>query len=289
MHIVKEENGKIYSLPTKKVDNFAASDLAIRILTAIAKKPNYPKDIAKLLREDEQKIYYHIRILEKKGLIRVIKKEERRAAIAKFYSLTKPSFTMIFGNLELSKKIPKSENAFLYPFISDGKLNSEIVIGSPDPHGPEKARSRDVNYAMDFALFLGTFLNKIEKPSIILDTDLTSMKKNLIVIGGPVTNRITKKINEKLLIRFDKKKNIYSSLSKKKYSNDDCGFVLKTNNPYDKEKKILVIAGKRYTGTRAAILAFLQNFDELSKKNYRIVEGIDQDGDGLIDSVQILE
>jgi DNA-binding transcriptional ArsR family regulator len=286
MHIVKEENGEIYSIPTKEV-NFLGPELAIRILTALAKKPSYPKEVAKLLKEDEQKIYYHIRKLEEKGLVKVIRKEIRGAALAKYYSLTKPSFTMVFGSMELSKKLPKSETKLFYPFITDGKLNSKIVIGSPDPHGPERARSRDVSYAMDFALFLGTFLNRLEESSIYLDTEISSMKDNLIIIGGPVTNRITKKINEKLPIRFDKKKNIYSSLTKKTYRNDDCGFIVKTKNPYDETKSIMVIAGKRYSGTRAAILAFLKNFDKLSKSH--VVEGIDEDSDGVIDSVKILE
>jgi hypothetical protein len=49
-------------------------------------------------------------------------------------------------------------------------------------------------------------------------------------------------------------------------------------------------------GTRAAILAFLQKFDEICKGNSydskvfaRIVEGIDKDNDGVIDSVEFLE
>ena len=113
------------------------------------------------------------------------------------------------------------------------------------------------------------------------------MKENLILIGGPVTNRITKKINDKLPIRFDKRKNIYSSLSKKTYRSDDCGLIVKIDNPYNKEKKILIIAGKRNSGTRSAILAFLQKFNELSKSH--VVEGIDQDSDGVNDFVKILE
>ena len=51
----------------------------------------------------------------------------------------------------------------------------------------------------------------------------------------------------------------------------------------------MVIAGKGYTGTRAAVLAFFQAFDEISRKNYTIVEGIDNDADGIIDSVKIVE
>lgn len=289
MFIAKEENGKFYTLPTIEVRNFVTSELAIKILRALARKPSYPKEIAKLLKEDEQKIYYHIRNLEKNGLIRVVRKEERGAALAKYYALTKPSFTMRFRDLQPAEKIPRT-NEFLYPFIIDGRFNARIVVGSPDPHGPERARSRDAYYAIDLGLFLGTFLINTNA-SVKLDVDMHShdLKENLIIIGGPVINRITRLINNKLSIRFDRKKNIYSSISKKTYRSDECGFIVKRDNPYDKEKKILVIAGKRYSGTRAAILAFLQNFDELSKKDSCVVEGIDEDGDGVIDSVKILE
>jgi len=285
MFVVSEEKGRTQIIPTKEANLF--SEVETRILSSLAKRPSYPKELAKKLNMHEQNLYYHIRNLEKNNLIKVIRKEERGAALAKYYALSKPSFFVRFSDFKSVEKVPRT-NKWLEPFIIDGKLNSSIVIGSPDPHGPEKARSRDVSYAMDFTLFLGTFLNKVEKPSILLDTEIGSLRDNLILIGGPVTNRITKKVNEKLPIRFDKRKNIYSSMSKKTYRGDECGLIVKVKNPYNQERNIMVIAGKRYSGTRAAILAFLQNFYEL-KKNSHIVEGIDQDADGIIDSVNILE
>ena len=67
-------------------------------------------------------------------------------------------------------------------------------------------------------------------------------------------------------------------------------------NPFDKTKDIIVIAGRRISGTRAAILSFLQKFDEICKGNShdskifaKVVEGIDKDSDGVIDSVEFLE
>ena len=38
MQVVKEEKGKLYSIPTKEVGGFVSSDLAIKILKALAKK-----------------------------------------------------------------------------------------------------------------------------------------------------------------------------------------------------------------------------------------------------------
>jgi DNA-binding CsgD family transcriptional regulator len=285
MFVVDEKNGT-QIIPTKEAVLF--SETETKILTALARKPAYPKELAKQLSMHEQNLYYYIRNMEKKGLIRVIKKEEHGAALAKYYALSKPSFFVKFSDFRSVEKIPQTSK-WLEPFIIDGRLNARIVIGSPDPHGPEGARSRDVNYAMEFALFLGTFLDKLKKASIQLDTEISSMKDDLIVIGGPVTNRITKKINDKLPVRFDKRKNIYSSISRKIYRGDECGIIVKTRNPYNKEKSIMVIAGKRYSGTRAAILAFLQNFEEITKKDTHVIQGIDDDGDGIIDTVKILE
>ena len=283
MFVATEKKG-LQIIPTKEVSLF--SETETRILTALAKKPSYPKELAKRLGLHEQNLYYYIRNLEKKGLIKVIKKEEHGAALAKYYALSKPSFFVRFADFKSAEKIPRT-STWLEPFIIDGKLNAKIIVGSPDPHGPERARSRDAYYAIDLGLFLGTFLIE-NQPSVTLDTDIRSMKSNMIVIGGPVINRITKAINNKLPVRFDKKRNIYSSLTKKTYKNDDCGLITKIKNPYDQKKKIIVIAGKRYSGTRAAILAFLKNFDEITKKDSHVVQGIDSDSDGIIDSIEFL-
>lgn len=286
MLISEEKNGKLYSLQAKEID-FGYSRLAMKILHVIARKPAYPKEIASMMKEHEQKIYYHIRKLERLGIIKIVKKEERGGSVAKFYALSKPSFCMRFKEMEASARIVKN-NTWLEPFIYNGKLNAKIIVGSPDPHGPEKARSRDAYYAIDLGLFFGTFMTD-SKPAVYLDTELRDMKDNLIIIGGPVVNRVMNMVNKNLPVRFDEKRYIYSSVTKKTYRSDDCGIIVKTKNPFDPEKKILVIAGRRYSGTRAAILSFIKKFDEIEKKSVHVVEGQDTDFDGIVDDVKILE
>jgi predicted DNA-binding transcriptional regulator len=287
MMLVEEKDNKIYTLPTKEIQLF--SGIELKILNFLARRSSYPKEIARELELHEQKVYYHIRNLEKRGIIKVIGKEAHGGTVAKIYALVKPSFFVKFKEMEIVKRIPKSENEFLEPFIHDSKFDAKIVVGSPDPHGPERARSRDISYAIDLAMFFGTFINKFDKSCIALDIELHKhdLDNNLILIGGPVTNKITKMINNKLPIRFDEKKNIYSAITRKTYKEDECGLIVKTTNPFYNKKKILVIAGKRFSGTRAAILAFLQKFDEIKKNS--VVIGIDNDFDGIIDSVKILE
>jgi DNA-binding transcriptional ArsR family regulator len=285
LFIVEEKNGKICTLPSKEVTLFEG--LRLRVLMALAKKPSYPKELARKMGIDEQMVYYHIHVLEKKGIIKVIGKEVTGGTVAKIYALTNSSFFVKFKDMEESKRVPKAQSEFLQPFIKDGKFDAKIVVGSPDPHGPERARSRDISYAIDLAMFLGTFLTDFDTSCIALDTELHThdMKGNMILIGGPVTNKITYMVNEKMPVRFDEKHDIVSG--KKVYDNDECGIIVKIPNPFDKDKKILVIAGKRYMGTRAAVLTFLKKFSEI--KNTNVVEGLDNDRDGIVDDVKIVE
>jgi DNA-binding MarR family transcriptional regulator len=310
--VIDQKNGKTLSLATRMLEpkqlKVALSPLAWKILKILAEKPSYPKEIGTRLKMNEQNIYYHIRNLERSGLIEKLKEEKKQGALAKFYTLTDYAFTILLKPLEESQKIfhiKKEYKNFLEPFISDGRLNALIIMGSPEPHGLAKARAKDGLFATDLGLFLGTFLNY--KPELFtkLDTEVKEddLKNNLILIGGPGVNFITAKVNSKLPIKFEKIKDqenfysgFHSSVSDKNYYEEGYGLIVKAKNPFDKSKDILVIAGRRMSGTRAAILAFLQKFDEICKGNSydskvfaRIVEGIDKDNDGVIDSVEFLE
>ncbi len=287
MQITKEENGRLMTIAAAEKQIFHGATL--KILKSFSEGEKYPKQIARELRMHEQTVYYHIRQLEKKGFVRLARKEEKGGALAKIYELTSPAFFVRFGDFQEARRIPHS--ARLGPFVVNGEMNAKIIVGSPEPHGPEKARSRDVSFAADLALFLGTFLTKIESPMVVEDKDVHAhdLDSNLIIIGGPITNKVTKMVNDKLPVRFDAKKNIVSSKTRKIYRTDECGFIVKAENPFSKGKKILVLAGKRYSGTRAAVLAFMQHFDELEHKNHTIVEGVDNDGDGEVDGARILE
>jgi len=305
MFAVKKDKNGVYSLPIQEIRaedaNVLSSDLAIRILRLLVEKPMYPKEIARSLKVNEQKVYYHIRNFEKAGIVSVASQESKQGAMAKYYRLEHPGFVVLFKELEESSEVAnlKSESPFLSPFIRDGQLDALFVVGSPDPHGPEKARSRDGYYGIDLGLFIGTFLNYVPTFSVRLDTEVkeAELKNNLILIGGPIVNSVTGRVNEHLPIKFDvEKKLIESTISKKSYPNDEIGIVVLAKNPFNKEKSILVIAGKRYSGTRAAIIAFLKHFKELTAGNShnsrlkaRVVEGIDRDSDGIVDDVEFLE
>lgn len=305
--IVDKKDQQTFSLSSSEIKlsqlKSMSANISNRILHLLALEPSYPSKIAKNLKVHEQIIFYHIRNLEKAKLIKIIKREDKQGGVANYYGLTDDSFFISFKDFKPIEKLSysdKKKEEFLKPFIESGQFNALIVVGSPEPHGTQRARSKDGHYGIDLALFFGTFLNSIPKMNVKLDTEMRAedLKQNLILIGGPVVNKITDKVNDTLPIHFDPKfkRNIHSSLTKQLYLSDNCGLIVKVKNPFNLEKAILVIAGKRFLGTQAAVVSFLTKFEEIvqgNKKNKKvlakIVEGFDSDSDSLIDSVEFLE
>ncbi len=307
--IIENRESGLYALATKEISarssRIALSPMAIRILESLAEKPDYPKSLASRLKLHEQKVYYYIHNLKKAGLIKVVKEENINGVIAKYYGVEKPSFSIMLkemvpaGNLAIGMRSSEHEK-FLEPFIQNSALNATIILGSPEPHGPTKARAKDGVYAISVGLFLGGFINSVPENAIKLDTEIKKedLKNNLIIIGGPGVNQISAEINSKLPIRFVESQKgqysaIYSSITKKTYPEEECGIVVRARNPFAPDKQVLVIAGRRAAGTKAAIHAFANNMKELSagnRKNPRIFakvfEGLDNDSDGVIESVE---
>jgi DNA-binding transcriptional ArsR family regulator len=280
--------------------NVFNSELSLKVLHELSKQPACAMDIARKLKQHEQKIYYHIRRLEKTGIVKLIRREERAGALAKIYSISYPflSVKLFDGEYLLDVKTKAKELEFFKPFIENGELDAIIIVGSPDPHGKYGAQASDGSVGIDFALFLGMFLNNVST-NYKLDTEVRDeeLKNNLILIGGPKANILIDKINDKLPIYFDTKHefNLVSSFSKSVYTSDDIGVILKMTNPYNKNKEILVLSGKRFKGTRAAVIAITKHLKEIQGGNKhngeiaRVVQGIDRDADGRIDDVEFLE
>ncbi|MBN2567692.1 S-layer protein [Candidatus Woesearchaeota archaeon] len=306
MHIVSVDKGETFSLPAKELDPVGmralAAPLAQEILKRLAERPSYPVALARELKLHEQKVYYHIRKLLAAGLIKVVSMESRHGATAKLYAAVEPGFVVRFAELEPSPKLTGIEERhrdFLEPFIVDGRLEARIIVGSPDPHGPDKARSRDGYYGMDLALFLGTFLSYVPKLYVMLDTETKEedLTGNLIVIGGPVVNKVTERLNALLPVRFDATtKAVHSTVTGNDYLEDEIGIIVRIANPFAGGKAILVVAGKRYAGTRAAIMAFLKGFGRIVEGNLhkkgvmaKVVQGLDLDSDGIVDDVEFRE
>jgi DNA-binding transcriptional ArsR family regulator len=305
-YVLKEKDGSLVYSEAVIVDNPSALKIIdhptrLKILNLLSKRPMYPAELAKELKMHEQKVYYHIKQMTNSGLLDVVEREEIRGTVAKKLSPKVLSFAFslskdwnnIHNLLEDSKK---EVTMFFTPFVKEGKLDASIVVGSPDPHGPHKARARDGHYAIDLALFLGGICMADSEFSTRLDVDVDlRQSKNLILVGGPVTNLLVSKVNDFLPAKFSDKKpwGIVSKL--KTYTDESTGMICRIPNPYNPKYHILVIAGIRFLGTKAAVMAITRSTKQViyrytgQKEFYSVVQGFDLDGDGKIDSIEVLE
>ena len=139
MHVVKDERGRLSVIEAAEKQVF--SGLALRILRSLSEEKKYPKQLAREMRVHEQKVYYHVGQLEKKGFLRVASREEKGGALAKLYELASPAFVVRFGRFQPARRMPNYVPGFLKEFIKDGMLDAKIIVGSSEPHGPERASS----------------------------------------------------------------------------------------------------------------------------------------------------
>jgi DNA-binding transcriptional ArsR family regulator len=312
-------NGDTKSLSAKDIAVFEDPEklksilnkLSWKILQLLSENEMYPMEVAKKLKVHEQKVYYHIRKLTKAGAIKVVREEEKKGAVAKYYKASFPAMgiELPFGYHKIKgfpiENINQKMQNFLSPTIKNSIFDGKIVVGSPDPHGPFKAKARDGHYAAYLTFFLGQFVNLPEDFAIKLDVDVKAEKdenNNLILVGGPGTNLITQEVNEFLPIRFNMIPSehgfvlggLVSEKTKKIYTADSMGVIAKITNPWDKEKTIIVLAGNKAVGTKACVLA-ITKFGEKTLKRFItdkfavVIQGFDLDGDGKVDSIEVLE
>jgi DNA-binding PadR family transcriptional regulator len=287
--------------------------LSWKILVALSEKEMYPLELAKKLGIHEQKVYYHVRKLAKAGAIAVVKEEEKKGAIAKYYKPVSSAYGIELPQeyktirrislLSMDRQIQE----FFKEFIKqDGTFEGKIVVGNPTPHGPFKTSARDGHYASYLTFFLGQFVKMPDEFAIKLDVDMKAEKEeknNLILVGGPGTNVLTQEVNGSLPIRFNMQHSeqgfLLGGLVSKKtsvvYTADTAGLVAKITNPWDSTKKLIVLAGNKAVGTKACVLA-LTNFWKKTLKNYHsddtfatVIQGFDLDSDGKVDSIEVLE
>ncbi|MEM3718839.1 MAG: helix-turn-helix domain-containing protein [Candidatus Bathyarchaeia archaeon] len=287
--------------------------LSWRILTMLSKREMYPIEIAKMLEVHEQKVYYHIRKLAKAGAITITRQEEKKGVTAKYYKATSTAFGIelpqgykIMEMLPLQSLSEPVQRFFKVFVREDGVFNGKIIVGSPLPHGPFRTSARDGHYASHLAFFLGQFTRMPEDFSVKLDVDVKAEKEeknNMILVGGPGTNLLTQELNEYLPLKFEMKPSeqgflfggLVSRRTSQVYTADAVGLVARIINPWDATKHVIVLAGNKAVGTKACVLA-LTNFCNKTLREYngedtfaRVIQGLDLDGDGKVDSIEVLE
>lgn len=288
-------------LDAEIVDEKAFSVLSrdrLRILRALSEEALYPAELAKRLDEQVQTVYYHVRLLQKAGLLNLVEYEEKGGALAKKYKANANAIAFVLKE-DWKPFHSGKENkhpSFLSPFISSGFFDGKFVVGSPDPHGKYRTRGSEF-CAMELAMFLGNYAC-FSYPLYFLDTELRDKAKrdNLILLGGPKVNTLVSEVNPSLPIAFDEKTfDLKSSISKKTYT-ENVGVLEIVDNPFNKSKKIMVVAGSTHLGTRIGVLALLKYQKKIKEGNLydsskvaKVLQGFDEDGDGIVDAVEVLE
>ena len=282
-----------------------ASPLAWRILQELAKEPDYPNALATRLRVHEQKVYYHVRRLEAAGFLKVVREEPKRGASARILAPTAEAFAIVLkgrGNPVTSPMLPHAGIVaqFLEEFTSDGRFNGAIVVGSPYTHGPFNTTARDSPYAVELGFFLGRLFAPPKGVVVRLDTEVKASgpgKEDMILVGGPVANIITMDLNPSLAVNFDWKQvwRMESSRTHRPYADEQVGLIAKVRNPWNRSRVVVLLSGLHAVGTMAAILGLTRFADDVlegytpGEDFYRVVAGQDQDGDGRLDAVSVLE
>ncbi|UCG95571.1 MAG: S-layer protein [archaeon] len=306
--VVHENEGKHYSKNIEMFDRpeklaSVSSEMAWKILQKLNEKPMYPNELAKKLKIHEQKIYYHINRMLESGLIEVVREEGRHGATCKFFAPKANAFgfelpggetEVSIGNMETNTKIKD----FLYEFVKDGKFDGSVIVGSPNQHGPFLTSARDGHYTGQLGMFLGRFCTSGNRFVVKLDTELKaeeSHNRNLIILGGPVANMVCTDLNEHLKVKFNWDKSWKIVSGKGTYAEETDGIIARITNPWDENRKIIILSGIKFEGTKACILGLTQQHEKVlrgfskNKDFYRVIRGLDKDGDGKVDDVKILE
>ncbi|MGQ0798017.1 MAG: helix-turn-helix domain-containing protein [Methanobacteriota archaeon] len=283
----------------------AASPLAWRILTELAKAPDYPSALAARLRVHEQKVYYHIRRLEAAGLLRVVRRETKQGAAARILAPTADAFAVVVkarGTPVPAPALPRGGAVapFLAEFSRDGTFHGSIVVGSPYPHGPFLTTARDSPYAIQLGFFLGRLFAAPRGFVVKLDTEVKAAgadREHMILVGGPVVNIVALDLNPHLAVNFDWQRvwRMVSSRTTRSYADEHVGLIAKVRNPWNPQTTLVVLSGIHVLGTSAAILGLTDFADDVldgyapGEPFYRVVSGEDRDGDGRLDRVAVLE
>ena len=293
-------------LAADKPDGFRAASgkLGQRILALLSSGPKYPAEMARSLGAHHQTVYYHVGRLEKAGLISRVRSEHIRGGEANLFALAYDGYAVEFPvkgepfpTLKSSGR-SKALGRFFREFVKDGELDGWVVVGSPIQHGSAGTQARDGHYAVQLGFALGEFVTLPAKFPVRLDVDLRAEKllaSNMIVVGGPRNNVVAEELNPHLPLRFSQGGwgSIVDDEGKPFGSELDC-LVEKIRNPWDRSKTCVVAAGLTGAGTKAAIIGVC-NLAESLFRDYRggdfaaLMRGVDRDGDGKVDSVDVLQ
>jgi DNA-binding transcriptional ArsR family regulator len=276
-----------------------------KILKLLAGGPMYPAEIARELGVHHQTVYYHMKRLQKAGLVSPLKTRVVRGGEATVFSLSSDGYAVeypvrgeLIPSLQSSSR-SRALGVFLKEFVSTGSLDGWVVVGSPVPHGAGGAQARDGHYAVQLGFALGQFVSLPQRFPVKLDVDIKAEKleaSNMLVVGGPRANLISEELNRHVPIRFSQS-GFWGSITDqdgRSYGSELDSLVAKIQNPWDRTKTCVLAAGVTGAGTKAAIIG-MTNYADQVFRGYSggdfacVLRGVDRDGDGKVDFVEIMK
>ncbi|GEM_PF-439974 len=252
-----------------------SDDTRQRIIRYLAENPSYPRQVSRDLSIPKQRAYYHFNKLEGAGLINQFKIEDVSGGSAEFFEPSSEAYVFDTENKvkeEVSWRYDTKARDFLHVGENqkDGS-QSFVVAGSPDQHGPDQVKARDGHLAGEIGLALGNYGAGAFETS--LDTEVMNTKdfgNNMILLGGVLTNTITKKFNQEFEARFEGEDFPYRKIEtpEETYTKGEIGVIAKAENPFSEDSWIIMVAGIQNRGTEAAVKAFsdLENLLKIGKE-----------------------
>ncbi|MHA1214018.1 MAG: helix-turn-helix domain-containing protein [Candidatus Hodarchaeales archaeon] len=241
-----------------------------KILEIIAEEDEvYAKQIAEILGMSESKVHYHLNLLRKAGLIVSVGEKSVKYGRVKYLKLLAKNFTISLTEKRVLNKNNLFGHLFKQHFSSGARFDGKIVVGAAQPHGKYDALSRDGFLVGDLCWYLGNhfpiqYASQIPN-HVVTDIEYTKLHKkikhNLILVGGPITNTLTDKLNLILKEKFD----IYFFENKivtdhEEFQDPSHAIVslIKVEN-----YKVLILAGVRSPGTQTAIFTIVSNYYDI--------------------------
>ena len=275
-----------------------------KIIKKLSQEPNYPAQIAKELNISKQKCHYHFKKLQNTNLVEKTNQENIEGGTATKYQLKTPSYAFIpnkkQGQTTQQLQNDQKTQNFLQPLINKKKeLKGSLVTGSPDKHGEDQVRSRDNHLAGEIMFKIGNYTQCPPRDTVKLDTQINkqqSYEQNMLLLGGVLTNTISRKYNTDFPAHFNEQEFPYREIQtpKNSYNDENIGIIAKTPHPENRHHRLYMVAGISHRGTKAATIAFkdleklVQDYSS-EDQYYIIVEGLDKDGDGELDNYKIKE
>ena len=143
-YVIKEKDNKTYNIKKIEVQNIKSlSENAIKILKILSQKEMYPKQIAQVLKMNEQKIYYYINLLKKTKLIDVAREEKYGGLIAKYYTCSSDGAFVLWSKTAAEKKAGKDAGfyaKFLEAVAKDPIVDNRDLSAGTDVNAPAEKK-----------------------------------------------------------------------------------------------------------------------------------------------------